>query len=75
MLYFKYSGQKSFIETPLPELVILFIMVGVLSLFMGFIAEILMRTYFESQDENHIVLSIRGLIGFKNINLTFDNLY
>ena len=50
MLYFKYSGQKTFIETPLPELVILFIMVGVLSLFMGFIAEILMRTYFESQD-------------------------
>ena len=50
MLYFKYLGQKSFIETPLPELVILFIMVGVLSMFMGFIAEILMRTYFESQD-------------------------
>ena len=22
MLYFKYSGQKTFIETPLPELVI-----------------------------------------------------
>ena len=49
MLYFKYSGQNIY-RNPSSELVILFIMVGVLSLFMGFIAEILMRTYFESQD-------------------------
>ena len=50
MLYFKYFGNKSFIQTPLPELTILFFMIGTLSLFMGFIAEIIMRTYFESQD-------------------------
>ena len=51
MIYFKYWLNGSFIQTPLPQLIILFIMVGVLSLFMGFIAEILMRTYYESQDK------------------------
>jgi len=51
MIYFKYWGEKSFIQTPLPQLVILFAMIGILSLFMGFLAEILMRTYYESQDK------------------------
>mgnify|MGYP006089969463 CR=1 FL=1 len=51
MVYFKFWGGKSFIQTPLPQFVILFIMVGILSLFMGFLAEILMRTYFESQNK------------------------
>ena len=50
MVYFKYFMNKSFIQTPLPELIILFLMVGTLSIFMGFIAEIIMRTYFESQN-------------------------
>jgi len=50
MIYYKYFGDKSFIQTPLPELTILFLMVGTLSIFMGFIAEIIMRTYFESQN-------------------------
>ena len=51
MLYFKFLGGKSFIQTPLPQLVVLFAMIGILSLFMGFLAEILMRTYYESQDK------------------------
>jgi len=50
MVYYKFWGGKSFIQTPLPQLVILFLMIGILSLFMGFLAEILMRTYFESQN-------------------------
>jgi glycosyltransferase involved in cell wall biosynthesis len=60
MLYFKYFGDKSFIQTPLPQLVILFIMIGILSLLMGFLAEILMRTYFESQDKK--VYQIKKII-------------
>mgnify|MGYP001194873405 CR=1 FL=1 len=48
MLYFKYFGGKSFIETPLPELTILFFMIGTLSIFIGLIAEIIIRTYFSS---------------------------
>ena len=51
MLYYKYFGGKSFIETPLPQLVILFFLVGFISLLMGFNAEIQIRTYYESQDK------------------------
>ena len=49
MLYLKYSGTASFIQTPLPMLAVLFFLIGFISILMGFIAEILMRTYFESQ--------------------------
>ena len=55
MLYYKFYGGKSFIETPLPQLAILFIMIGFISLFMGFLAEILMRTYYESQNRTAYV--------------------
>jgi glycosyltransferase involved in cell wall biosynthesis len=51
MIYFKYWNGDSFIQTPLPQLVVLFVITGFLSLFMGFIAEVLMRTYFESQNK------------------------
>tara|TARA_S200000501_G_scaffold233911_1_gene219404 strand:+ start:3811 stop:4797 length:987 start_codon:yes stop_codon:yes gene_type:complete len=50
MVYYKYFGNKSFIETPLPELTILFFLIGTLSIFIGLIAEIIIRTYFESQN-------------------------
>ncbi len=49
MLYLKYFDGRSFIETPMPLLVILFFLVGILSLFIGLLAEIQTRTYFESQ--------------------------
>lgn len=50
MVYYKYWGGKTFIETPLPILTVFFLLVGFISIFMGFIAEMLMRTYYESQD-------------------------
>jgi len=49
MLYYKFFGAKSFIETPLPMLAVLFFLMGFICILMGFIAEMLMRTYFESQ--------------------------
>ncbi len=49
MLWFKYGQRISFIETPLPLLVVLFLLVGIMSLLMGLLAEMIMRTYFESQ--------------------------
>ncbi|HEX2957327.1 MAG TPA: glycosyltransferase family 2 protein [Chitinispirillaceae bacterium] len=49
MLYYKYYGGKSFIETPLPLLATLFVLIGSLSIFMGFIAQMTMMTYYESQ--------------------------
>jgi len=57
MVYFKFWGGKSFIETPLPQLVVLFVIMGFISILMGFIAELLVRTYYESQGKP--VYSIR----------------
>uniref|UniRef100_I2PYJ5 Glycosyl transferase n=1 Tax=Desulfovibrio sp. U5L TaxID=596152 RepID=I2PYJ5_9BACT len=51
MLYCKFVLGKSFIETPLPLAVVMFLLIGIMAIFMGLIAEILMRTYHESQDK------------------------
>lgn len=47
----KIFGQRDFVETPLPILTALLIVVGVQLIVMGVIAEILMRTYYESQNK------------------------
>jgi hypothetical protein len=49
MFYYKFSGQKSFIETPLPLVTVMFFLVGCLSLLLGLVAELTIRTYYESQ--------------------------
>ncbi len=51
MIYFKYWGGKSFIETPLPLLAALFILMGFISMLLGLIAELVVRTYHESQNK------------------------
>ena len=51
MIYLKVFENKSFIQTPLPLTVVLFFLMGFMSIFMGLISEILMRTYHESQDK------------------------
>jgi glycosyltransferase involved in cell wall biosynthesis len=48
-LYLKFFKGVSFILTPLPLLCVLLMMLGFLSILMGFLAEILTRTYYESQ--------------------------
>ncbi len=48
-VYLKISKGVSFILTPLPLLCVLLLMLGFLSILMGFLAEILTRTYYESQ--------------------------
>ena len=67
MLYFKYLfpwpfpwwsdlPPKTFIETPLPQLVVLFVLAGFLSILMGIQAELVMRTYYESQSKTTYLL-------------------
>jgi glycosyltransferase involved in cell wall biosynthesis len=58
MLYFKYgySPPKSFVETPLPLLTVMFFLGGVQSILLGVLAEMVMRTYYESQDKSTYVL-------------------
>ena len=48
-LYFRVTGEKAFVEPPLPVVTAVFFIVGTLMILLGILAEILMRTYFESQ--------------------------
>lgn len=61
-LYFKVTGQKDFIETPLPIISTMFFSVGVLMILLGVIAEISSRIYFESQ--NSKTYSIKNKVNF-----------
>jgi glycosyltransferase involved in cell wall biosynthesis len=49
MVVLKYGYHKTFVETPLPVLVAMFFMLGMQFILMGLLAELLMRTYHESQ--------------------------
>jgi glycosyltransferase involved in cell wall biosynthesis len=48
MIWFKFWGGKPFVETPLPLLCVMFFLIGCLAIFMGFLAELMMRTYHEA---------------------------
>jgi glycosyltransferase involved in cell wall biosynthesis len=50
-LWLRFFEGTSFIQTPLPLLVTLLAIAGLLCFFFGIIAEMLMRTYFESRDK------------------------
>ncbi|MDD4994892.1 MAG: glycosyltransferase family 2 protein [Patescibacteria group bacterium] len=52
----KIFGLRSFVETPLPILTALFIIVGIQLIAMGVLAELIMRTYYESRGEKPYVL-------------------
>ncbi len=58
MVYFKYlfKPSKSFVETPLPMLTVMFFLAGVQSILMGVLAEMVMRTYYESQHKTTYIL-------------------
>lgn len=56
MLYYKFWGGKSFIETPLPMLVVLFVLMGFISMLLGLIAELVVRTYHESQNKSTYIV-------------------
>ena len=48
-IFLKFFKGTPFILTPLPLLCVLLLLLGFLSILMGFLAEILTRTYYESQ--------------------------
>ncbi|MGP8215153.1 MAG: glycosyltransferase family 2 protein [Bacteroidia bacterium] len=50
-VYFKLTRQKDFIQTPLPTIAAMFFVVGILMVLMGVLAEMVMRTYYESRDK------------------------
>ena len=51
-LYYKIFGNKSFIETPLPLIFVMASITGIMCILMGLLAEIIMRTYYESQGKS-----------------------
>ena len=59
-LYYKVTGQKDFVETPLPLVVVMLLLVGCLSILLGLVAELTIRTYYESQGKRTYVLHDEG---------------
>jgi glycosyltransferase involved in cell wall biosynthesis len=60
-LYYKFFGSKSFIATPLPLLFVMCTVTGIMCILMGLMAEILIRTYHESQHKPvYLVLESRN---------------
>lgn len=56
MIYYKFWGGKPFTDTPLPILTIFFLLMGFMAILIGFVAEILMRTYYESQEKTSYLI-------------------
>ncbi|HXN42572.1 MAG TPA: hypothetical protein VN918_12330, partial [Myxococcaceae bacterium] len=56
-LIYKLLGIKDFVQTPLPLLTVLFGLVGILSLLMGLLAELVIRTYYESQNKRPYLIA------------------
>lgn len=46
--YYKLTGQKDYIQTPLPAIMVLFVVVGVMLILIGLLAEMIMRSYHET---------------------------
>jgi glycosyltransferase involved in cell wall biosynthesis len=61
MVFLKVTGLRSFIATPLPLVVVMFTLVGFLSILLGLVAELTVRTYYESQGKR--TYSIRSVEG------------
>ncbi|MEP6667769.1 MAG: glycosyltransferase family 2 protein [Chthoniobacter sp.] len=58
-VYLKLFAHKSFIETPLPLLCVMSALTGIMCFLMGLLAEMIMRTFYESQGKN--VYSVRSM--------------
>jgi glycosyltransferase involved in cell wall biosynthesis len=56
-LYYKLAGLKDFVQTPLPLVTVMFTLVGALSLLMGLLAELVVRTYYESQNKRPYLIA------------------
>lgn len=49
--YYKIVGRSDYIQTPLPVVVVLFVVLAVLLILIGLLAEMIMRTYHESESK------------------------
>jgi dolichol-phosphate mannosyltransferase len=65
-VFLKIIHKADFVQTPLPILAIVMFAVGVQFLLMGLLAEMLVRTYHESQAK--AIYAVRERLGFRNDN-------
>jgi glycosyltransferase involved in cell wall biosynthesis len=63
-LVLKFTGKATLIQTPLPIIAVVMFAVGIQFLLMGLLAEMLVRTYHESQAKR--IYAVREKIGFEN---------
>lgn len=55
-VYYKVAGLKTFIETPLPTICAFLIGTGIQMILIGIVSEMLMRTYYESQNKQPFII-------------------
>lgn len=60
-LWLKFVNNISFIQTPLPLMVMFGAMTGIMCILLGLLAEVLVRIYFESQGKTQY--AVRAIIG------------
>lgn len=61
MVYLKLAGIRDFVATPLPLVVVLLGLVACLSILLGLVAELNVRTYYESQGKRtYSIKSVEG---------------
>src|ERR1051326_6197441 len=65
-VFLKVIHKADFVQTPLPVLTIVMFAVGVQFLLMGLLAEMLVRTYHESQAK--AIYAVRERLGFRDQN-------
>lgn len=65
MLWLKFVDGISMIQTPLPLFSAMFFLVGILSVLMGLLAEIQVRTYYESRDKRAYI--VRQTINIEDV--------
>ena len=65
--YLKFVGGVSFILTPLPVISVVMLAISMQFFLMGLLAEMLVRTYHESQDKT--IYAVREKIGFEHASL------
>jgi glycosyltransferase involved in cell wall biosynthesis len=62
MLYLRFTGIADFVQTPLPLVTVMLFLVGCLSVLLGLVAELTVRTYYESQGKRtYIVRSTENM--------------
>lgn len=63
MVGLRVSGVADFVQTPLPLVVVMLTLVGCLGILLGLVAELMIRTYYESQGKR--TYAIRSLVNLQ----------